>query len=157
VSRNTPVFSRATTPASQGSSGGAVLTADGRVDFRELVKDLVAETCGRDDGHLHLSGLMEETISRLRMFLYENVYRNYRVHNEFIKAQKIIRELYTFFLEHEFPGGSPSFCETGEFGKRAGDAKTPHRQVCDFIAGMTDRYALDLYTHIFMPKPWSVF
>ena len=31
-----------------------------------------------------------------------------------------------------------------------------HRQVCDFIAGMTDRYALDLYAEIFLPKPWSV-
>ncbi|MHB8788834.1 MAG: deoxyguanosinetriphosphate triphosphohydrolase [Desulfobulbaceae bacterium] len=122
-----------------------------------MVRDLVAETCGQDDGRLHLSALMAETISRLRMFLYDNVYRNYRVHNEFIKAQKIIRELYTYFLEHEFPGGSPSFCETGEFAKRSGDAEPPHRQVCDFIAGMTDRYALDLYTHIFMPKPWSVF
>jgi len=122
-----------------------------------MVRDLVAETCARDDGLLHLGALMEETISRLRMFLYDNVYRNYRVHNEFIKAQKIIRELYTFFLEHEFPGGSPTFCETGEFAKRVGGQKPPHRQVCDFIAGMTDRYALDLYTHIFMPKPWSVF
>ena len=122
-----------------------------------MVRDLVAETTGRDDGRLHLSPLMAETISRLRMFLYDNVYRNYRVHNEFIKAQKIIRELYTYFLVHEFPGGSPSYCETGEFAKRVGDAAPPHRQVCDFIAGMTDRYALDLYTHIFMPKPWSVF
>jgi len=30
------------------------------------------------------------------------------------------------------------------------------RMVCDFVAGMTDRYALDLYTDIFLPKPWSV-
>jgi dGTPase len=122
-----------------------------------MVRDLVSETVARDDGHLHLSPLMADTISRLRMFLYDNVYRNYRVHGEFVKAQKIIRELYTFFLEHEFPGGSPSFCETGEFAKRASGPEPPHRQVCDFIAGMTDRYALDLYTHIFMPKPWSVF
>lgn len=121
-----------------------------------MVRDLVNETLRHDDGHLHLSALMAETIRGLRMFLYDNVYRNQRVHGEFIKAQKIIRELYTFFLAHEFPGSSPSYCETGEFAKRAGGEK-PHRQVCDFIAGMTDRYALDLYTHIFMPKPWSVF
>ena len=122
-----------------------------------MVRDLVAETVARDDGRLHLSALMEDTITRLRMFLYENVYRNYRVHGEFIKAQKIIRELYTYFLEHEFPGGSPSYCETGEFTRRTDAPEPPHRKVCDFIAGMTDRYALDLYTHIFMPKPWSVF
>jgi dGTPase len=128
-----------------------------------MVKDLVAETLRRDDGCLHLSDLMEETISRLRMFLYDNVYRNYRVHNEFVKAQKIIRELYHFFLEHDFPHGSMSFCEfcdyceTREFELRGESGKNKHREVCDFIAGMTDRYALDLYNHIFMPKPWSVF
>ncbi|MFZ5799058.1 MAG: deoxyguanosinetriphosphate triphosphohydrolase [Desulfobulbaceae bacterium] len=122
-----------------------------------MVRDLVLETVQRDDGRLHLSELMAETISSLRMFLYDNVYRNYRVHGEFVKAQKIIRELYTFFLRHEFPCGSPSFSETGELAAREEDRTPPHRQVCDFIAGMTDRYALDLYTHIFMPKPWNVF
>jgi len=30
------------------------------------------------------------------------------------------------------------------------------RAACDFVAGMTDRYALDLYKNIFLPKPWSV-
>lgn len=122
-----------------------------------MVRDLVMETLGKGDGALHLSDLMKETISQLRMFLYDNVYRNYRVHNEFVKAQKIIRELYDFFLEHEFPNGNCSSFESGIFVKRSKENDKVHRQVCDFIAGMTDRYALDLYTHIFMPKPWSVF
>jgi len=122
-----------------------------------MVRDLVVETLKKDDGTLHLSDLMKETISQLRMFLYDNVYRNYMVHNEFVKAQKIIRELYEFFLEHDFPNGNGSSFETGNFIKRSEETDKTHRQVCDFIAGMTDRYALDLYTHIFMPKPWSVF
>jgi len=122
-----------------------------------MVKDLVEETLRCDDGNLHLSGLMEETISKLRMFLYDHVYRNYRVHNEFVKAQKIIRELYHFFLEHDFPRGGTCFCEAREFEPRDDIGERVHREVCDFIAGMTDRYALDLYNHIFMPKPWSVF
>jgi len=126
-----------------------------RID--SMVRDLIVETLKMDDGNLHLGDCMQETISRLRMFLYDNVYRNYRVHNEFVKAQKIIRELYDFFLEHEFPDGSDSSFETGEFAKCTETNDKRHRQVCDFIAGMTDRYALDLYTHIFMPKPWSVF
>jgi len=126
-----------------------------RID--SMVRDLVVETLRKDDGNLHLSDLMQETITRLRKFLYDNVYRNYRVHNEFVKAQKIIRELYDFFLEHEFPKGNCSCMETGKFARRTQTKDKTHRLVCDFIAGMTDRYALDLYTHIFMPKPWSVF
>jgi dGTPase len=100
---------------------------------------------------------MKETISKLRMFLYENVYRNYRVHNEFVKAQKIIRELYDYFLDHEFPRGETVLCEPDGCALRTGDGEKVHRRVCDFIAGMTDRYALGLYNHIFMPKPWTVF
>ncbi len=121
-----------------------------------MVRDLVGETLKKNDGQLHLSELMQDTITRLRMFLYDNVYRNYRVHNEFVKAQNIICTLYEYFLEHEFPNGDTSFCEPDGCAIRKQDKKEPHRQVCDFIAGMTDRYALDLYTHIFMPKPWNV-
>ncbi len=121
-----------------------------------MVRDLVTETRKNDDGRMHLSELMQETITKLRLFLYDNVYRNYRVHNEFIKAQKIIRELYEYFLEHEFPNGNASLNETGEFAGRTTAPGTAHRQVCDFIAGMTDHYALNLYTQIFIPKPWNV-
>ncbi len=121
-----------------------------------MVRDLVTETRKNDDGRMHLSELMQETITRLRLFLYNNVYRNYRVHNEFVKAQKIIRELYEYFLEHEFPNGNSSLNESKEFAGRTTEPAKAHRQVCDFIAGMTDRYALNLYTQIFMPKPWNV-
>ncbi|MDH3328839.1 MAG: deoxyguanosinetriphosphate triphosphohydrolase [Desulfobulbaceae bacterium] len=121
-----------------------------------MVRGLVGETLQKDDGRLHLSPLMKDTITRLRMFLYDNVYRNYRVHNEFVKAQKIIRELYEYFLEHEFPGGA-TFCEPDGCAVRKDKNDKLHRQVCDFIAGMTDRYALGLYTNIFVPKPWNVF
>lgn len=130
-------------------------SSSGRID--SMVRDLVTETLSRDDGALHFSELMIETITELRMFLYNNVYRNYRVHNEFVKAQKIIRELYDFFLEHEIPDINGSCLESGDFVKRAEQTDRVHRRVCDFIAGMTDRFALDLYTHIFMPKPWSIF
>lgn len=121
-----------------------------------MVRDLVTETLKRDDGSLYLSPLMKETITRLRMFLYDNVYRNYRVHNEFVKAQKIIRELYDYFLEHEFPHGETTYCEPDGCALRKDINDKLHRQVCDFIAGMTDRYAMGLYTQIFMPKPWNV-
>jgi len=78
------------------------------------------------------------------------------VHNEFEKAQNIIYELYSFFLEHEFSDNTEHpFVERPPVrGEKA--RKLLHRQVCDFIAGMTDRYALGIYRHIFMPKPWSV-
>ena len=121
-----------------------------------MVRDLIMETLRIDDGRLHLSPMMQETISDLRTFLYDNVYRSRLVHSEFEKAQKLIRDLYNFFLEHELPNGSDDPFAGRRSTIRPEDEKKLHRQVCDFIAGMTDRYALDLYTQIFMPTPWSV-
>jgi len=119
-----------------------------------MVGDLVAATLERDDGRLHLSARMNDTINELRSFLYDNVYRNYRVHSEFEKAQRVIRDLYGYFLEHEFPEDGLGACCRPRRPEE--DERQNHRQVCDFIAGMTDRYALALYEQIFIPRPWSV-
>ncbi len=121
-----------------------------------MVRDLVTSTIDRDDGYLHLSRQMNATITELRSFLYDNVYRNWRVHNEFEKAQRIIRDLYSFFITHEFPKKGTGSCPPRPEFSSPEEKKKRHRQVCDFIAGMTDRYALNLYTRIFMPKPWTV-
>lgn len=121
-----------------------------------MVRDLVTETLRCNDGRLRLSPMMQEVIKDLRSFLYNKVYRNHRVHDEFAKAQNIINELYGFFLEYEFSDNKehPFLERPPVRGDKA--RKQLHRQVCDFIAGMTDRYALGIYRHIFLPKPWSV-
>ncbi|MBU0674790.1 MAG: deoxyguanosinetriphosphate triphosphohydrolase [Proteobacteria bacterium] len=112
-----------------------------------MVRDLIINTAKTNGERLAMSRPVLTAITDLRAFLYEKVYEANRVHNDFIKAQKILRELYYHFLEHDDffnPGDDP-------------DNDTPrHRRVCDFVAGMTDHYALDLYTNIFLPKPWSV-
>lgn len=122
-----------------------------------MVSDLVNTTLLANDGRLHLSRRMNDTINELRTFLYDNVYRNYRVHSEFEKAQRIIRDLYGFFLKHDFPNDRiDSCCLSIESPPSVDEEQVRHRQVCDFIAGMTDRYALALYSQIFIPRPWSV-
>ncbi|HSO08676.1 MAG TPA: deoxyguanosinetriphosphate triphosphohydrolase, partial [Desulfoprunum sp.] len=120
-----------------------------------MVRDLIVETLRADDGQLHISEAMLEAITDLRAFLYENVYRYYKVHNEFEKAQKIIRELYGYFFENGLSGRIDEGWEPGEEESDWPNEKIAHRKVCDYIAGMTDRYALNLYEQIFLPKPWS--
>lgn len=112
-----------------------------------MVRDLIVNSLAEDGARLVLSQPILTAITNLREFLYENVYDAHRVHNDFIKGQKILRELYYYFLEHdEYLDDSIDYSQD----------TTRTRRVCDFIAGMTDHYALDLYTHIFLPKPWSV-
>ena len=98
-------------------------------------------------GKLEMSQDVLAALTELRSFLFSNVYEVYTVHHDFTKSMKLLGELYDFMLNN------PESFETDiEYA-----ADTPHqRRVTDFIAGMTDRYALDKYTEIFLPKPWSV-
>ncbi len=85
-----------------------------------------------------------EAMQLLRRFLYENVYRSHQVHSEFVKASKILRELYLYLLDNR------DFLEQ-EIGSFA-ESVSLERRVCDFIASMTDRYAQNMYQRIFWPK-----
>ena len=112
-----------------------------------MVHDLIHSTLAEGGERLNMSPRILKAITDLRSFLYENVYEAHRVHDDFIKAMKILRELYHHFLKEEHDWDDWIFY----------DKETPkHRKVCDFIAGMTDHYALNLYTNIFLPQPWSV-
>lgn len=119
-----------------------------------MVRDIIVESLRGDDGHLHMSSKMLKVLHDLRDFLYENVYRFYMVHNEFEKAQKVIRELYHYFLDHGLVRRVGTDWGHPEERHHWENDEVAHRQVCDFIAGMTDRYALDLHAHLFLPKPW---
>jgi len=112
-----------------------------------MVKDIIYSTLDNGGGNLTMSHDVMTAISDLRSFLFENVYETNKVHKDFQKAMKVVRELYGHFLKN----GLPKDQEAKDY-KSNGD----HRAVCDFVAGMTDRYALDLYQRIFLPKPWSV-
>ncbi len=112
-----------------------------------MVRDLVHTSLANGGGRLAMSPAAMDGIAALRAFLYKNVYETYQVHNDFIKAMKVLRELYEYFMEHD------------DHWEQVIDypATTPRaRRVADFVAGMTDRYALGLYADIFLPQPWRV-
>ena len=113
-----------------------------------MVNDIISETLRAGGGRLTLR---EETLSAildLREFLWERVYENETVHADFPKAAKILKELYQHLMENSgyFLGliGRESLYDGLE------------RCVCDFLAGMTDRYAFSLYEKLFLPLPWVI-
>lgn len=112
-----------------------------------MVKDIIYATLENGGGKLVMSNDIMTAITDLRSFLYEYVYETNKVHEDFLKAMKVVKELYGYFLENGLPKD-----QEAEEHNASGD----HRAVCDFVAGMTDRYALDLYQKIFLPKPWAV-
>ncbi len=114
-----------------------------------MVKDVIRETAADPDlPGLRMSERLAGSIGSLRDFLYLRVYENDGTKTEFRKAKKILEDLYGYFLEHaeEVFKDNPAL-----------KADDPHRAVCDFIAGMTDRFALATYERLFMPRQWTVY
>lgn len=117
-----------------------------------MVHDLVFHS-GEKNGRLvlNISEPMHEAMLLLRTFLYDKVYRAPAVHNEFLKAKKILTELYSHYLEN-----SEDFCAAVgelELGPVPDACWPDPRSVCDLMASMTDRFALSRYQKIFLPKP----
>ena len=117
-----------------------------------MVHDVVFSSCEKN-GELVLSMSDEvyDSMTTLRRFLYKHVYRSQPVHKEFVKAKKILLELYTYFIENEEMLTRELVAMRLPLPEKSGDAKD--RIVCDLIASMTDRYALALYERLFFPSP----
>jgi dGTPase len=118
-----------------------------------MMKDLISSS-READGVLHLSpsGRVRDAMLELRMFMYQNVYRSARLEQDFEKSKKILSELYHYFLENE------SMLQHGLADLQMGgncDGVARDRLACDFIASMTDRYAMNLYANLFFPSPFS--
>lgn len=83
----------------------------------------------------------------LKAFMFEKVYTNPAAKQEEAKAVELVRKLYSYFIEH--PEKMPD--EYRDIINRL-DAD---RAVCDYISGMSDAYAVNLYTELFVPKFWK--
>lgn len=115
-----------------------------RID--KMVEDVVEESLKSGLEEIKMSEEIGEAVVELRDFLYENVYFNPVSRDELEKTKKLLTDLYTYVLEH--PGDYiKSYPQGDSLEKRAGD----------FIAGMTDRFALGLYEKIFFPLFRSAF
>lgn len=121
-------------------------SSSGRIDT--MVRGVIKETLNNNENIIRFSTELEHHIVTLRDFLYEKVYDSMTVHQDFIKCSKIIEDLYTYFLHNK-----DAFLEETD---RTDFYDEPEVCVCDFVAGMTDRYAFNLFEKIFLPLPWKI-
>ncbi len=117
-----------------------------RID--SMVTDVIEETIKRDYEEIALSQSMLEVLEKLRNFLFKNVYETEIMDAEFLKAKKILRELYEFYENN----AKIFEIDAGSFGIKEENLK---RRICDFIAGMSDEYALYKYQQFFIPSRWK--
>ena len=91
---------------------------------------------------------VEQALDELRTFMFENVYRNPVAKGEEKKAKVMLQRLYEYYVRH--PDALPE-----DFHPQL-SFDGMERTVCDYIAGMTDNYAVDKFEQIFIPTGWNV-
>jgi dGTPase len=111
-----------------------------------MVADIVAQSSERSA--ISMSEEVERATNRLKDFLYERVYRVAAVatgENE--RVRRIVTQLFRFYMENpsDVPGGEEA---------AAGSGKALARRVCDYLAGMTDRFAAQQFELHFVPRRW---
>lgn len=114
-----------------------------------MVHDVIATTLRHDLDRIRGSTEVLEAAMTLRRFLDDRVYSVPTVYDDFRKASKIISELYHYYLDHQ-----DIFLLDSSGNFSSGDLAM---DVCDFVSGMTDRYAFSAYEKIFLPRPWLIF
>ena len=96
---------------------------------------------------IKMSPDIKKAHDELRAFLFENVYINSVAKQEELKAKHLIEILYVYYIKN--PDTMPTVY------KQIMEKFDADRAVCDYISGMSDGYAVDLYTDIFVPKSWK--
>ncbi len=121
--------------------------ASHRSRINSLVIDVIKNSEGKDK--ICQSPAFRKEMDHLRKFMFANVYKNVRVKRDedLDKVETVIRSLYEYFLDN--PELLPK--DLKEITEKDGVQEA----VKDYIAGMTDRFALSTYTDIFVPKGWK--
>ena len=102
-----------------------------------------------DKPNICMSQEVEEAMTGLRKFMFDNVYRNPLAKQEEHKAVEMVKNLYHYYME--FPEKLPQ--EFLTMMQQNGDSK--EQVICDYIAGMTDNYAVKTFQEIFVPEAWK--
>ena len=115
--------------------------------INNMVTDIIRESDGKDE--ILQSPLFKDELITLRSFMFSHVYKSSRVKKEedLAKVEVVIKSLYEYFLKN--PDKLP------EDLQEIAAANGINEAVKDYIAGMTDRFALNVYTDLFVPKSWK--
>ena len=110
-----------------------------------LVNDAIVTS--REAGTVMLSPQVDKALKDLRSYMFEHVYRNPVAKGEERKAKDMLQRLFEYYYTH--PEALPE-----DFHPQL-SFDGMERTVCDYIAGMTDNYAVDKFTELFIPMGWQ--
>ncbi|MCL2099958.1 MAG: deoxyguanosinetriphosphate triphosphohydrolase [Oscillospiraceae bacterium] len=117
-------------------------TQSGRINV--MVRAVINESYEKNE--IKMTAEIQEATDKLREFLFERVYYDQTAKAEGKKAEQVLEQLYNYYVKNYellLPEYEPIITKEGI-----------DRAVCDYIAGMTDRYAISRYCELFVPKTW---
>ena len=111
-----------------------------------MVHDLISSSMGYDD--ILMSETIHQAMMGLREFMFSHVYRNPAAKMEEKKARKLLAALFEYYRSNPF--------ELSEEYRKLAETEGTEIAVCDYIAGMTDRYAVMKFQELFQPRFWKI-
>lgn len=125
----------------------AVLGRSSKERLNTMVHDVI--TSSRNQSEIQMTERVWKAMRGLRGFMYERVYKNSKAKREEKKAIHMLTNLYEYYMEHPecMPEQYVKMCEKTEISRE--------QEVCDYIAGMTDSYAVKKYEKYFIPESWK--
>ena len=112
--------------------------------INRMVTSVITASAGKPE--IAFTPEIGEATMQLRKFLFDHVYTNPLAKSEDKKAQELLVRLFEYYVTH--PEEMP------DLYYRNTKTEPVERCVCDFVGGMTDRYAIDRYTELFIPQVW---
>ncbi|GAU77481.1 deoxyguanosinetriphosphate triphosphohydrolase [Fusibacter sp. 3D3] len=109
-----------------------------------LIMDLIENSYGKEI--ISMSAEKQEAFTRLRKFMFEHVYLNKEAKKEEARAESIVESLYNYYLQNPDKMPEERF---EDYHKSEGI-----EAIKDYVASMSDRYAVNIYKEIFIPKFW---
>ncbi len=119
-----------------------------RERLNTLIRDVILQSL--DQAQIGMSEDIYKAMMGLRKWMFQNVYLNETAKSQEGKAQNMLKRLYEYYMQ--YPDRLPP--EYRYFMENRGEAR--ERVVCDYIAGMTDSYAIRHFAGLFIPTQWKV-
>lgn len=141
--------------------GGIIMEEDIPKDYREvlgespsirlntLIHDIINSSEGKND--IVMSPDIEDAMLRLRKFMFSNVYTNKKAKSQEEQAVGLVKQLFEYYQDNLEQLPKEFYTRMEQLNEH------PYQVVVDYIAGMTDRYAVAKFKELFVPSAWSVY
>ena len=117
-----------------------------RERLNTMIHDIVNNSLEKPD--IRMSEDVEFAFRGMRKYMFENVYTNPKAKGEEEKAENILKELFRYYMDY------PERLSNEYIERMWQTGETQERSVCDYIAGMTDQYAIAKFQEFFVPVSW---